>query len=237
MAEPGTNEPRTTEQGRRAAAVWQDPSFATAWTGGDTFGDLLDFPRRIATALVSLDRPEPRLVVDIGSGPGAFLAAFLDEFPMADGVCSDASEPMLEEARKRLAGYGDRVDFRTVDMTDLAGGGIPVGADVIITSRAAHHLDRAGLAAFYAEAAGHLAPGGWLMNLDHTGPADVWDKRLRAIRPRFTAPRPQGPKHHHNYPLAGVQDHLDGFEAAGIIDVEIAWKAFFTCLFAGRKAG
>jgi SAM-dependent methyltransferase len=229
-------EPRTTEQGRRVAAVWQDPAFADAWTGGDAFGDLLGFPRGIATALVALDRPQTRLVVDVGSGPGAFLAAFLEELPSARGVWSDASEPMLTQARERLAEYADRVDFRIADMTDLAGGGIPGGADVVITSRAAHHLDRAGLAAFYAEAAGLLVPGGWLMNLDHTGPADVWDRRFRAIRPRFAAPRQEGPKHHHDYPLTSVQDHLDGFAGAGITDVEIAWKAFFTCLFVGRKA-
>jgi SAM-dependent methyltransferase len=230
-------EPRTTEQGRRVAAVWQDPAFATAWTGGDAMGDLLAFPRRIATALVALDRPEPRLVVDIGSGPGAFLAAFLDEFPGVHGVWSDASEAMLELAGDALADYGERVDFRLADMTDLAGGGIPKDADVIITSRAAHHLDRDGLAAFYTEAAEHLAPGGWLINLDHTGPSDEWDRRLRAIRPRFAKPRREGPPHHHTYPLTSVQDHLDGYAAAGITDVEIAWKAFFTCLFAGRKAG
>jgi SAM-dependent methyltransferase len=230
-------EPRTTEQGRRVAAVWQDPAFANAWTGGDAMGDLLAFPRRLATALVALDRPETRLIVDIGSGPGAFLAAFLDEFPEARGVWSDASEAMRAQAGERLADYGERVEFRLVDMTDLAGGDVPEGADAIITSRAAHHLDRAGLSAFYTEAAEHLAPGGWLINLDHTGPSDVWDKRFRTVRPRFAKPRREEPKHHHDYPLTSVQDHLDAYAAAGITDVEIAWKAFFTCLFIGRKAG
>jgi SAM-dependent methyltransferase len=224
-----------TEQGRRVAAVWQDPAFADAWTGSDTFGDLLAFPRRLAAALVALDRPGTRLVVDVGSGPGAFLAVFLDEFPAARGVWSDASEAMLAQARERLA--AGRVDFRLADMTDLAGGGIPRDADVIVTSRAAHHLDRDGLAAFYTEAAAHLSPGGWLINLDHTGPADVWDRRFRAVRPRFAAPRREEPKHHHDYPLTSIEDHLGGYEAAGITDVEIAWKAFYTCLFMGRKDG
>jgi SAM-dependent methyltransferase len=232
MAESGT-----TGQGRRVAEVWKDPAFANAWTGGDgAMGDMLAFPRRLAAAIVAHDRPEPRLVVDVGSGPGAFLAAFLEEFPGVRGLWSDASEAMLAQARERLADHEGRVDFRIVDMTDLAGGGVSAGTDVIITSRAAHHLDRAGLAGFYTEAAGLLAPGGWLMNLDHTGPADVWDERFRAIRPRFAAPRSDTPKHHHDYPLTSIQDHLDAFTAAGITDVEIAWKTFFTCLFVGRKA-
>lgn len=226
-----------TEQGRRVAEVWQDPAFAEAWATGDAMGDLLALPRRLAAAIVAHDRPQPSLVVDIGSGPGAFLAVFLDEFPAARGICTDASEAMLTRARDALAAHGDRVQFRLTDMTDLTSGGIPAGADVIMTSRAAHHLDRAGLTAFYAEAAERLAPGGWLINLDHTGPADVWDGRFRAIRPRFATPRRTEPKHHHTYPLTSIEDHLNGYAQAGITDVEIAWKAFFTCLFVGRKAG
>jgi SAM-dependent methyltransferase len=224
-----------TEQGRRVAEVWRDAAFVADWAGGDAMGDLLAFPRRIAAAIVAHDRPEPRLIVDVASGPGAFLAVFLEEFPGARGVWSDASEAMLARARENLAPYGDRVEFRLADMTDLAGGGLPEGADAIVSSRALHHLDRDGLRAFYTEAATRLAPGGWLINLDHTGPPDAWDGRLRAVRARFVRPRPE-PKHHHNYPLPGIQDHLDAYASAGITDVEIAWKAFYTCLFMGRKA-
>jgi hypothetical protein len=90
-----------------------------------------------------------------------------------------------------------------------------------------------------------LGPGGWLVNLDHIGPAsqagppaaagpdDVWDQRLRAARKQFGV-APGGPKHHHDYPLASVQDHLDAFAAAGVTDVEVPWRAFCTCLFMGR---
>lgn len=225
-----------TTQGQQAAEVWRDRGFATAWAAGDTFGDLLALPRAIAAALVEHDRPGTRLVLDIGSGPGAFLAAFLDRFPAAAGVWSDASEAMLEVAHERLARFGDRVSYRLGDMTDLAGAGLPAGADVVLTSRAAHHLDAPGLAAFYSEAARLLSPGGWLVNLDHTGPSDVWDARFRAVRPAFAPPRPDEPKHHHNYPLTSIADHLRGLAAAGIEDVEIAWKAFYTCLFTGRRA-
>jgi len=82
-----------------------------------------------------------------------------------------------------------------------------------------------------------LAPGGWLVNLDHIGPAgpgDTWDKRLRTARKQFGA-QSNGPKHHHNYPLTSVDDHLRALAAAGFTDVEVAWRAFFTCLFMARK--
>lgn len=223
-----------TEQGRRAAAVWRQADYATSWAERDAADDLLDLPRRMAAAVVAGDNATPNCVVDIGSGPGEVLAAFLTEFPAARGVWTDASEAMLGLARQRLEPFGDRVEYRIVDMTDLAVGAIPAGVDVITTARAAHHLDRGGLFRFYAQAAGSLAPGGWLVNLDHVGPDDRWDRRLRAARRRFRA-APEGRKHHHNYPLTSVRDHLEGYAAAGLDDVEVVWRAFITCLFMGRR--
>lgn len=222
-----------TQQGQEAAAVWREAGFARSWAQSDAFSGMLDFPRHVAAAVVAGDTPAPTCIVDVGSGPGAVLSVFLERFPSARGIWTDASEEMLGLARDRLAPFGDRVEFRIVDMTDLAGGGLPPGADVITTSRAAHHLDRDGLFAFYAQAATLLRPGGWLVNLDHIGPEDIWDKRLRAARTQFAAAA-EGPKHHHNYPLTSVRDHLEAYAAAGISDVEVVWRAFYTCLFMGR---
>lgn len=224
-----------TELGQQVAEIWRDPQYARAWMHGDTLADMLVFPRSLAAALVAQDRPEVRTVVDIGSGPGAFLATFLDTFPQAQGVWSDASEPMLEAARENLGRFGDRVSFVLADMTDLARAGLPETADVMLTSRAAHHLDQPALQTFYTAAAGRLLPGGWLVNLDHIGPEDRWDKRFRALRPAFNKGGTTETKHHHNYPLTSIEDHLDALTAAGITDREIAWRAFYTCLFMGRK--
>lgn len=219
-----------TTQGQQSAAVWQDADFARSWAAADGFADLLELPRRIAAVLIGVERA-PAHVADIASGPGALLETFLDEYPNTRGLWYDASPAMLEEATERLARFGDRVEFHLADMTDLSD--LPAEVDVVCSSRAAHHLDRAGLHDFYRDAAAHLAPGGWLVNLDHVGPPEQWDQRLRAIRPRFTRGR-EGPKHHHNYPLTSVEDHISAYTAAGITDVEIAWRAFYTCLFVGR---
>lgn len=218
-------------------AIWQDPEFARRWASADGLADMLMFPRMLAAALVSHDRPRARLVIDVGSGPGAFLEAFLEELPACAGVWLDASEAMLEQARQRLARFGDRVSFRLGDMADLPAAGLPSGADALVSSRALHHLDRGGLARFYQQAAGYLAPGGWLANLDHTGPAEVWDRRFRAVRGRFIGPGNEQGKHPHDYPFTSERDHLDSLAAAGLDDAEIAWKAFYTCLFVARRAG
>ena len=220
-----------------AATTWRDPAFARTWSESDELGNLLALPWALAAAIVADDNPAPGPVVDVASGPGSFLAAFLDELGDRRGVWLDASEGMLEQARERLARFGDRVQFRLGDMTDLAAAGVPDGVAAITTSRAAHHLDREELASFYAEAAARLAPGGWLVNLDHTGPEPHWDRRFRPVRRRFIGPRGEEGRHHHNYPLTSVQDHLDAFAGAGLDDVEIAWKAFYTCLFMARKPG
>jgi SAM-dependent methyltransferase len=236
---------RVTAQGEQAAAIWRDTDFAHNWAQGDSFRDLLDFPRRMAAAIVAGDNPAPVTVVDVGAGPGAMLEIFLRQFPRAKGIWTDASSAMLELAHEKLAPFGDRVEYRIADMTDLDGAGLPDQVDVITTSRAVHHLDVGGLVAFYQAAARRLAPGGWLVNLDHIGPAsqagppaaagldDVWDQRLRTARKQFGVTS-DGPKHHHNYPLTSVADHLDAFGAAGITDVEVPWRAFYTCLFMGR---
>lgn len=222
---------------KHGTEIWKDAEFARRWAATDGLADLLAFPRAITAALVAHDRPQTRLVVDVGSGPGAYLEAFLEELPDCAGVWLDASEAMLGQARRRLERFGDRVDFRLGDMGDLQAAGLPTGVDALVSSRALHHLDRAGLARFYREAAGFLAPGGWLANLDHTGPEDVWDRRFRAIRKRFVGPDNDQGKHPHDYPFTSVRDHLDGLAAAGFDDLEIAWKAFYTCLFVARKAG
>jgi SAM-dependent methyltransferase len=231
-------EPSVKEQGAVAAAEWRKTGFARSWAEGDSYRDVLAFPRQMAAVIIAADDPAPEVIVDIGSGPGDFLAVMLEQFPQARGVWTDVSEAMFDMARERLATFGDRVDYHLADMTDLAGGGVPDAASVITTSRAAHHLDRDGLSDFYGQAAGRLAPGGWLVNLDHIGPAgpgDTWDQRLRSARKQFGITQ-SGPKHHHNYPLTSVDDHLQALAAAGFTDVEMPWRAFFTCLFMGRKS-
>lgn len=218
------------------AAKWTDASFTRAWLQEDDLGDVLARPRSLAAAVVALDVPAPRTVVDLGSGPGTFLKLFLDRFPAAQGVWSDVSEPMREEAATNLARFGDRVTYRLGNLTDLEGTGIPRGVDVILTSRALHHLDLTRLTAFYRDAAARLAPGGWLVNLDHVGVGEDWQRRLREVRPLLTGRRRErSTRHRHDGPLPRVPDHLRGYAEAGLDDVEVVWRELHTCLFLGRK--
>jgi SAM-dependent methyltransferase len=215
---------------------WRETRFAQEWAARDVLRDFLDLPRRIASTVVAGDGA-PARVADIGSGPGDFLARFLQDFPDAQGIWSDVSEAMLPMARERLVRFGERVSYLIVPMEDLAA--IPAGLDVLTTSRATHHLSPAELARFYAEAAGKLAPGGWLVNLDHTDLGPPWDARLKAAR-RALIPPPEQPAEHphiHTRPRPSVEDHLSALGAAGLTDAATPWRSFQTCLFMARLAG
>jgi len=214
---------------------WMDEKLAARWTAADSLKELLILPRRISATVIAADRPGTALVVDVGSGPGDYLSTMLDTFPAARGVWTDVSPAMADIARPALAPYQDRVEFRLVDLADLSP--LPEQADVITTSRASHHFDADTLARFYASAAGHLAPGGWLVNLDHVLSPGAWDRRLRDARAAMIPPKQDGTGHSHDKPLPMVEEHLAALAAAGFEDVAMPWRSFYTVLFMARKSG
>ena len=218
-----------------STSEWMDEKLAVRWTAADSLKELLVLPRRISATVIAADRPGTALVVDVGSGPGDYLSTMLDTFPAARGVWTDVSPAMAEIARPALAAYRDRVEFRLVDLEDLSP--LPEQADVITTSRASHHFDADTLARFYASAAGHLAPGGWLVNLDHVLPPGAWDRRLRDARAAMIPPKQDGTGHSHDKPLPMVEEHLAALAAAGFDDVAMPWRSFYTVLFMARKSG
>jgi SAM-dependent methyltransferase len=212
---------------------WMDHGLAARWTAADSLKEMLVLPRRISATVVAADRPGTALVVDVGSGPGDYLATMLDTFPAARGLWTDVSPAMEDIARPALAAYGDRVEFRLVDIEDLSP--LPAGVDVLTTSRASHHFDAATLARFYAAAAEHLAPGGWLVNLDHVRSPGAWDRRLREARTAMIPQKREGTGHSHDKPLPTVDEHLAGLAAAGFDDVATPWRSFYTVLFMARN--
>ncbi len=214
---------------------WMDEKLAARWTAADSLKELLVLPRRISATVIAADRPGTALVVDVGSGPGDYLSTMLDTFPAARGLWTDVSPAMADIARPALAGYRDRVEFRLVDLEDLSP--LPERADVITTSRASHHFDADTLAGFYASAAGHLAPGGWLVNLDHVLSPGAWDRRLRNARAAMIPPKQDGTGHSHDKPLPMVEEHLAALAAAGFEDVAMPWRSFYTVLLMARKSG
>lgn len=54
-------------------ASWDSPAYAEQWAEGDVLANLLSVPRRMSVALVAEDGLAVKRVVDLGSGPGAYL--------------------------------------------------------------------------------------------------------------------------------------------------------------------
>src|SRR5829696_766768 len=84
--------------------------------------------------LAAVVPPQAR-VLDLGGGTGALSAAVLDALPEARVTVLDVDSAMLGEARRRLARFGDRVDFRRGSFLDP----LPA-ADAVMASLALHHV-------------------------------------------------------------------------------------------------
>jgi ubiquinone/menaquinone biosynthesis C-methylase UbiE len=213
---------------------WQSADYVGRWAGEDVVARLLDTPRRISTALLRDAGARVDHVVDLGSGEGPYLAHVLREFEYARGTWLDSSAPMLERARESLAEFGDRITFVVAAAEELADAGV-APADLVVSSRALHHLTPAKLARCYGEVRALLQPGGWFFNLDHVGSPGDWEQRYRRIRDAFTGARRRSlERHREDEPFHTVADHLRWLEHAGFGAVDFPWRTLYTALLAAR---
>jgi tRNA (cmo5U34)-methyltransferase len=101
-------------------------------------------------------------VLDLGGGTGALSAAVLDGLPESHVTVVDVDSAMLGEARRRLARFEDRVEFREASFLDP----LPA-ADAVMASLALHHVHDLGAKTdLYRAIHAALVPGGVFLNLD-----------------------------------------------------------------------
>jgi SAM-dependent methyltransferase len=107
-------------------------------------------------------------VLDIGGGYGVVTEEVLTAFPRARVCLQDYSEPMLAEARRRLAAHGDRVDYALADLTDPGWTGKIGGPfDLAVSAIAIHNLrDVSAIADSYRGITQLLKPGGVFLDYD-----------------------------------------------------------------------
>jgi SAM-dependent methyltransferase len=214
---------------------WQSADYVGRWADDDVLGRVLETPRRISLALLADAGVDVRHVVDLGSGEGPYLADCLRAYPEARGTWLDSSEPMLERAREALVELAGRVTFVVAPAEELGAAGVEP-ADLVVSSRALHHLRPDELARAYGDVHALLEPGGWFFNLDHVGAAGDWEQRYRRIREHFTGRRRRELQpHREDEPLQPVADHLRYLEQAGFTAVDVPWRLLRTALFAARS--
>jgi len=185
--------------------------------------------------------PASAHVLDLGGGTGALSAAVLDGLPGARVTVLDVDRAMLDQARRRLAPFGTRVEFRECSFLDP----LPA-ADAVVASLALHHVhDLDAKTDLYHTIHEALTPGGVFLNLDAAiteGPRlsaltfDRWAARMAEhgisdaeARTRFAAWAGED----RYFPL---DEELAALRRAGFGEVECFWRRGGTAICCALRA-
>lgn len=200
----------------------------------DTAGHALDYLRRAdsiphrvegETALLEFIPPEPRRILDLGSGGGRLLALVKAARPRAEFVALDFSPAMLDALRLLFAG---QAAVAVVDH-NLDRPLPPLGKfDAVVSSFAIHHLTHARKRSLYAEIFDALGPQGVFCNLEHVASPTPGLHRdfLRAISWENEDPSNK---------LLDLETQLGWLREIGFSEVDCHWKWRELALFAGVR--
>jgi SAM-dependent methyltransferase len=193
----------------------------------------------ILNALLPFPPSAPLRVLDIGSGHGVVAAAVLDAFPNATATGLDLSEPMMALGAERMARFGDRFHYH---VGDFAEGQLPADLtgpfDVVVSSRAIHHITPDAKRRLFADVYAHLAPGGCFIDIDNMRPRDEY---LRARYAQADPGRPTGYGNRAQAPRTGgsrehpdpVAEQLTFLREAGFSHVDCFWKRLGRAMIGG----
>ncbi len=240
-----------------AGEVWKQRDVARAFLA-DRSRQLPDRGRQIQVLLRLLRTIPggPRRVLDLGAGDGVLLGVVLAAFPEARGVALDFSPPMLEQARLRLAGFGERAAVVAADLTTPDWRAAAPGRfDAVVSGYAIHHLPNIRKRALYEEIFALLSAGGWFVNCEHVASATPCVERLfdeMMSEQLHEQRRGQGedvtaeqvfreyltrPDRAANI-LVSVEEQCGWLRDIGFGDVDCYWKYFELAVFGGsRKPG
>ena len=117
------------------------------------------------TVLSRLAEPD---VLDLGAGPGFLAEQVLARCAVSSYHLLDFSPRMIELARARLAGFGDRVFFHQADfLQEDWWRGLPQAFDVVVSMQAVHEVrDAEALAKLYSGVASIVREDGKIIVAD-----------------------------------------------------------------------
>ena len=126
------------------------------------------YEEMLAVAASELAAAGKGLVLDLGAGTGALAQAILDAVPEATVELIDVDSEMLDQARTRLARFGNRARFTRASFLEP----LPRCRGAA-ASLALHHIPSMNdKRALYRRIYEALEPGGIFVNADATMPAD-----------------------------------------------------------------
>jgi ubiquinone/menaquinone biosynthesis C-methylase UbiE len=149
---------------------WHSREYVDHWIESDVTRDEQRRPvLRRMLSLAPFARDAEIMVIDIGAGYGLLSEEVLNAFARARVIALDYSEPMAEQARKRLAGRA--VTYLMGDLSDPSWSAKVGGPfDLAVAGLAVHNLEREPLIkACYRSIFRVLRPGGLLLDYDLFG--------------------------------------------------------------------
>jgi SAM-dependent methyltransferase len=236
------------------AEVWKDPDVAAAFLNERSL--LIPDRQRQLDVMLRVLRFAPRAlhrVLDVGCGDAILLATILELFSQATGVGVDFSPLMLEQARARLARYGQRGTTVEADLARPAWTRTITGPfDAVISGFAIHHLPDVRKRALYREIYDLLSDGGVFLNAEHVSSPtpriellfdDAMAEHLferRRERGESVTPEQvkrdflERPDRAANI-LAPVEEQCAWLRELGFHDVDCHWKYFELAIFSGVR--
>jgi SAM-dependent methyltransferase len=237
-----------------AAEVWKQREVAAAFLNERSL--LIPDRQRQLDVLLRVLRflpREPASFLDLGTGDGILLATVLQVYPRATGVAVDFSPLMLEQARRRLAPFGERVRIVEADLQAPAWRTQTPGPfDAVISGFAIHHLPHERKHSLYREIYDLLAEGGVFLNAEHVASPsprveEMFDdamtdhlyQRRRETGEEVTREQVQRdflqrPDRAANI-LAPVEEQCGWLRDIGFRDVDCFWKYFELAIFGGSR--
>jgi SAM-dependent methyltransferase len=185
--------------------------------------------------------PADAHVLDLGGGTGALSAAVLEGLPGVRVTILDVDTEMLDEARRRLERFADRVSFHEGSFLDP----LPA-ADAVIASLALHHVHDLGAKTdLYRAIHDALSPGGVLLNLDAGVTEDPRLNRLlfERMATRMADHGITNAEAHAHFASWATEDRYFPLEAelgalrrAGFDEVECFWRRELSAILCGLRA-
>ena len=162
---------------------WHSNDYVAEWIAHDEARDPVRRRRlRDMLAAAPFARDARLAVIDVGAGYGAVTEELLALFPAAEITLQDYSQPMLAEARRRLAAHANQLRYVVCDLTDPAWPGAVGGPfDLAVSAICLHNLrNDEQIFACYRAIRDLLRPGGWFLDYDLF--FDGVEGHLRALR-------------------------------------------------------
>ncbi len=188
---------------------WHSQSYVEEWIARDLQRDEERRTRLKKMLAVATFAPDAAIsVLDVGGGYGVVSEEVLRAFPQARVILQDYSQPMLDEARRRLARHGAQVgyvqcDLRDPGWTDRIGGPF----DLAVSAIAIHNLgDLSAMGQCYRGIARVLEPGALFLDYD------LFDR------------------------FGGVAVHTKLLQDAGFIRVDLIWQQTPVAILAAYAA-